>query len=299
MTTRRGTSRRGFTLLELLVVISIIVILVSLLVGAGLAVTRNSRANATKGVLESLNRALDEFIVENNNNIPPFDRESYAAVPGWDGPNGGDPDTDYLNESDNPMPQRPDASVFVRQARGVGEVDAILAGVPERFVIPTAVPRSVTVGGGSIIEANMYDTAPSFVDAWASTDWPGIADLGSGGFEDAWPIRDQTLIYYIHPNNRRDRSPSGNPEFPDAQELYGSIVNGRPYFLSAGPDRFYGHPEEGPDIQSFYGMSQVPGESEEEFKNRVLRKAREDNIYSAPVNIDFVIDPDVIQEFWP
>lgn len=299
MTPRRTHPGRGFTLLELLVVIGIIAILIGLVVGAGVAITRNAKANATRGVLTALDRALDEFIVNNGGNIPTFDRADYAGVPGFDGPNGVDADTGYLNDADDPMPQRPDASVFIRQARGVGDVDAILAGIPERFLVTTALPRNVSVP--SALEANMYDTAPSVLDAWANDGWTGyLANRPSGvdPVKAAWPIREQSLVYYVHPNNRRDRSRSSLDAKPDAQELYGSTLNGRPYFFSAGPDGFYGHPEEGPDIVARFGLSKTQGESDADFRQRALLRAREDNIYSYAVDINFRMKDEVIDKLW-
>ena len=299
-------SRGGFTLLELLVVIGIMAILMGLLIGAGVAITRNARANATTGVLTALDRALDEFIVNNSGNIPTFDRASYAAVPGFDGPNGGDPMgtydpvSDYLNDPKNPMPQRPDASVFIRQARGIGDVDGILAGIPERFLVVTAVPRNATPPPQ--IKENVFDTAPSVVDAWANDDWPGLQGdaTDSAVIEKAWPIRAQSLIYYVHPNNRRNRSDASLDDTPDAQEIYGATVNGRPYFFSAGPDGFYGHPAEGPAIIAHYAMGKSGTESEADFRNRVLLKARQDNLYSTAIDINFRIADAVVESnLWP
>ena len=47
-----------------------------------------------------------------------------------------------------------------------------------------------------------------------------------------WPETPYGLIYYVHPDNHL------------AQALYGRCVNKRPYFLSAGPDGHFGHPQE-------------------------------------------------------
>src|SRR5690606_36743971 len=117
---------------------------------------------------------------------------------------------------------------------------------------------------------------------------------------EAWPIREQSLIYYVHPNNRRSRADASLDEYPDAQELYGACVNGRPYFFSAGPDGFYGHPDELASIINYYGMQpHSGGESDEEFWNRALLEARKDNLYSMPVDINFMINESVFQYFCP
>ncbi len=295
MNTNHRSHHSAFTLLELLVVISIIALLISLLIGAGVAITRNAKLNQTKGVLTALDRALEEFMMANNGNIPLFDRRDFAGVPGRDGPNGKDSPTAtpdpaaYLTNPRSPMPQRPDASVFVRRARGVGDVDAIIGGIPERFLVVTVMSQSTVITSDPILEANERDTSPSFLDAWANDQWPSLIQVGD---DDAWPIQKQSLIYYVHPGNRRNRTDTSLDVFPDAQELYGETVNGRPYFMSAGPDGFYGHPSKLREIANFYDMKAITFEE----KNRVLLQARKDNLYSTPVNINFKIREGVINE---
>ncbi len=301
MTRAFRTTRRALTLLELLVVISILLLLLGLFIGVGVNVTRNQKASQTRGVLEALNRALDEYMIANSNNLPRFDATLYAGVPGYDGPNA-DPagPNAYLAShasSEPQMPQRPDASVFIRQARGIGDVDSILNQIPERFLILTTAPPSAAPAAPLVLRQNMLNTAPSVIDAWSDPEWRDMrGDTTMAGMMVAWPIREQSLIYYVHPNNRRDRTGSPN-EFPDAQELYGACVNGRPYFLSAGPDGFYGHPSEISEIETHYDMTARDGESPVDYFNRVLRQARLDNLYSAPVDIDFRVSIDVISEF--
>jgi len=299
MTSPARPSRRAFTLLELLVVIGIIAILIGLLVGAGVAVLRNGKTSGTRGVLQSLDRALGEYMMANNNNIPPFSAAQFACVPGRDGPNGlfsgNDPNGDtnpaaYI--SSGRMPQRPDSSVFVRQARGIGDVDSILGAIPDRFSVVTAIPRDSPTDTNC--GDNEFDASPSFIDSWANTQWRGLEGSIGTAVETAWPIREQSLIYYVHPNNRRDRSDTATDQYPDAQELYGDTVNGRPYFFSAGPDGFYGHPDEFLDILKHYGMAKLSTETDPEFQNRVLKQARLDNLYSMPVNIDFTISDAVL-----
>lgn len=303
MTSAMPNPRRAFTLLELLVVLGILLLLIGLFIGVGVNVTRNQKASQTRGVLEALNRALDEYMIANSDNIPPFVREAYACVPGHDGPFGRDEDGGlivspaiFINNVDI-MPQRPDAAVFIRQARGIGDVDSILGQVPERFLIVTSIPESAVLAPCPV--GNVTSAAPSVVDAWAVTDWMGLqGGTGAASVQAAWPILEQSLIYYVHPNNRRNRGTGGpGPEFPDAQELYGSCVNGRPYFVSAGVDGFYGHPMELREIETYYSMTRRQGENDDDYFNRVLRQARLDNLYSTPVDIEFRVDIDVIMQF--
>jgi len=300
-------SRRAFTLLELLVVITILLVLIGLFIGAGVAITGNQKKSQTRGVLEALNRALDEYMIANANNIPPFVREAYACVPGGDGPYGSRvdgshivPDSTYMMDTDS-MPQRPDASVFIRQARGIGAVDSILSQLPSQFLIVTAIPEDLVSAGANCPIGNLTNSAPSVVDAWAVDDWQGLqGDSGGVNADTAWPILEQSLIYYVHPNNRRDRSAASSlEEYADAQELYGSCVNGRPYFFSAGPDGFYGHPREIPEIVARFNLTQRQGENDDDYWNRALREARNDNLYSAPIDIDFRVNVDVIQALMP
>lgn len=293
----RTHHERGFTLIELLVVMTILTILLGLFIGAGVAVTRNARASATKNILLSLDRALEECMMANGGALPPFNRLAYAGVPGYDGPNGDASPMNYVTAPDAPMPQRPDASVFIRQAKGIGDVDAILASIPERFLVLTVIPQDQAPNHADV-QANFADVSPSVVDSWADESWQGYS--ATGDVTSAWRIREQSLIYYVHPNNRRARADASLDAFPDAQELYGACANGRPYFMSAGPDGFYGHPEEIAAIVAHYGLAkQSSGESDEAFWNRALLQARKDNLYSTPVDINFSIKSSVLQNFNP
>ncbi len=203
----------AFTLIELLVVITIIVILLGLVGGVGTAVIKNQKVTVTKHILVTLDRALDEY-TQVVGTIPPYNFRDYDQVPG---PNNRIGDSQFFQiygTSSDPFPRRPDAAVFLKQAQGTGEVQKVIAGIGERFLRVTATPTSNDV--------RHRDATPSVVDVWASEAWPND-DAG-----DPWAIDRQQVIYYVHPKNFL------------AQDLYGRCVNGRPYFLSAGPDLKYG-----------------------------------------------------------
>jgi len=233
------TRRAGFTLLEMLVVVSIIVILIGLVVAGGAALIGNRKAIVTESLLLSLDRALEDYMAANQNTIPPFIPMDYSRAPGDDvvaaddamranpAPNGVDiasPSNDiaYSDFEDTIYPRYPDASVFIRQVRGYGDVDAILEGLGEQWLTPTPILIDATSGSGDPQES---DVTPSVRDAWSGDGWTGGRDDGP-----SWPVLDPEagLIFYVHPQNLL------------AQELYGRTVNRRPYFFSAGADLLYG-----------------------------------------------------------
>lgn len=245
---RTSESQRGFTLIEMLIVIIIVAVLVALIAGVGVAVFRGREEALTRNVLMSMDRALQEYIDANSNSLPPFSIDAFDRVPGEGHRiNGGldsmgnRPYFVAFPTGGQRYPVRPDASVFIKQARGTGEADAIVAGLGERFLRLT-----ISSPTGDAVER---DATPSVVDAWASDDWPD-ADDG-----EHFPIELQQVIYYIHPDNRL------------AQELYGRCINRRPYFMSAGRDRLYG-------LRRELGASAAKEQVE---------ASLDDNIYSYPV----------------
>lgn len=56
-------SRRGFTLIEMLVVLAVVAVLASLLFIAGAAVTSRQKIRATQNVLITLDRILDVYML--------------------------------------------------------------------------------------------------------------------------------------------------------------------------------------------------------------------------------------------
>lgn len=210
-----GRTARAFTLVELLVVITLIAILVGLIGGVGARVVQSRKVAVTQGILGALDRALDEFNALTSS-IPAYRPEDYDKVPGE---NNDSSDTKFfpLYRGGN-HPTRPDASVFIRQVFGTGEVDAIIRGMGERFLIITPGKDDGTTDSS---EPN-DDFTPSVVDYWAQEPWSDDAQ------NKKWDITKQQLIYYVHPDNLM------------AQDLYGQCINRRPYFMSAGPDLKYG-----------------------------------------------------------
>lgn len=236
-------SRRAFTLVELLVVVSIIALLIALLIGTGIAVTRGANARATTGVLSALDRALDEFQTRTGR-MPPHRPQQYPVFD-----ENGDPMTPTPPFSADMQPTRPDASIFLRQVQGVGETDAIISGLPDRFFLQKEweEPPDPPYSSATVLLTLVLD---------------------------AWENR----IYYVHPDNQAPDS-----EDLDAQDIYGRTINNRPYFMSAGTDGFYGHPDE---------LGLIKGQTGIEDDQKALRAAREDNLYSYEVDIDFDVPLD-------
>lgn len=262
MTTRRThsdvPSMRAFTLLELLIVISIIAILVAVVIASSLGVAQRQQKRATANMLQALDRALEEYKIATGA-FPIYSVDAYDTVPGPDNQPRAFPKS--AGGDGKLHAARPDAAVFIQQAQGFGEVDSILQNLPSRFMRVTIDPMS---------DQAQRDITPSIVDVWAEPDWPA-PDSGN----DPFPIRQQQVIYYIHPENLL------------AQALYGRCVNGRPYFMSAGVDRKYGL---GPDL------NRQSGETDEAFQTRIEGYLK-DNIYSydpvGPINRDSAFFLDV------
>jgi prepilin-type N-terminal cleavage/methylation domain-containing protein len=61
-----NSRRRGFTLVEIMVVIGIIVILATVIIAAGVAVKNNSSKRTTSATLTTLNTAISEYLKRGN-----------------------------------------------------------------------------------------------------------------------------------------------------------------------------------------------------------------------------------------
>ena len=261
-----GRRRRAFTLIELLAVISIIVILMAIAVTTGVLVIGRQNTATTRGLLASLDRALEEYIVSAGGTIPPYIDTAYESVPGefltnntsslkTNDPDDSTPNTVYLSRD---YPRHPDAAVFIAQASGIGSVDKIIGGLGDRFLMPTP-----TYDLPADPDINHADVTPSVQDPWGDPAlWAAIARDPTAH---AWPVLDDSahVIFYVHPGNLL------------AQALYGQCVNGRPYFFSAGPDGLYG------TTSQLSGTGAIIPADADAVKTAV--EGLKDNIYSYPV----------------
>jgi len=264
-----GAGRRGggFTLIELLAVISIIVILMAIAITTGVKVIGRQDIATTKGLLASLDRALEEYIVSAGGTIPPYIDTAYEGVPGVFLASEGNARTndlsdgtnsDYLNRA---YPRHPDAAVFIAQASGIGAVDKIIGGLGDRFLMPTPTYGQPDGPGVTILHA---DVTPSIQDPWGDPALWAATAQSSDPLAHAWPVLDDSahVIFYVHPGNRL------------AQDLYGQCVNGRPYFFSAGPDGLYG------TTSQLSGTGSIMPDAD---TAKAAVQGLDDNIYSYPV----------------
>lgn len=137
-----NTVRRGFTLIEVLIAVSVIVILIAAVFGVGRQVITRQKINQTKGVLTSLDRALEEYRIESRV-LPKLDTDDYLDRL-WRDSNGGqspimneNTGQTYLGMTDTYRGEEfawlPNAAYFVYLTEGYENIDAIIGGIPGQF----------------------------------------------------------------------------------------------------------------------------------------------------------------------
>ena len=276
--TRNGTTRpgpsRGFSIVELLIVVTVIVILAAIIIGAGSRIFGAQRERVTRSILISLDRALEEYIAVEGA-IPPFPStqqgidDLYEDVPG--DPADVNPSyPEFANQLANPYggsleyPAMPDASVFLNQAQGIESVEKIIEAIPDRFLVVTLqnpdgpARRHNRARQGAALDRRRVGLAR-------------VARRADPGRAAVHPVRapfQQAGAGHL----RQVREPS-------------SLL-----FL-AGPDKLYGHPGELEAIRSTYAGIEPDADDAD-----LLRLAREDNIYSYDVDTDFDTPDDVISD---
>ena len=68
---RRAQSRRGFTLIEIMVAVAIIAVLAAIGLAVGVSVKRNASMNSTKATLNTLQGLMSRFLVDHSDGPPP------------------------------------------------------------------------------------------------------------------------------------------------------------------------------------------------------------------------------------
>jgi type II secretory pathway pseudopilin PulG len=226
---RHGCARRGvrpdraFTLIELVVTISIIIVLVSLTVYAGVALIGRSEARRTQDTLAQLDQAVREWeltaqrsVSLGENDIPPL------AV--YD-----------INEGELVNP--PDFGGF---ARGYAD------DVTRKFLAIIARSQPVRDMIAQIDSRRVKRDADDFlviVDAWdrpIRAVFPGRAHLGPGDPNGGDPDDDGTI-----------ESANIQPSMGYGELAHGAAVNKRIFFVSAGPDGQFGNLSEDADDPDF------------------------------------------------
>lgn len=257
------SAHAGFTLLELLIVVSVVTFLVALLVVVATGALGNQRVRQSEATLRTLERALDEYelargvyppLVVDDGSTDTFVEAHvrlFDPAASWNTGNeiysrtdrdmsmtatGGDlgfSGSDAMNR----YPLMPTSWFFLEFTLGYGDVEALLADLPSSAYISDVLDAGAVNSISPLnSDVDRFSIRRQLVDAWGNP------------------------ILFVQTGNSA------------AEGLFGRALNDRPYFLSAGLDERYGV---GPEVTATAGGSAANQEVE-------LIGFTEDNLTSAP-----------------
>jgi len=197
-------NHNAFTLIEMMVVIGLIGLLLTITVMVTQGVVGQSKVRQCRELLGGLDSLLTEYESEYGS-MPSFDSSLFSQ------PTGGEAGE-----------VRPEVATFLEQVHGLAGADRIISGWPTQYLLKRNVYYG-QVGANQLFTGLIDDKNP------LDTNAPHDDRLT---LVDPWG----TEILYIHP---RDKMATVGKNAPNNFAGYGTPVNDRPYFISAGPDRIF------------------------------------------------------------
>ncbi|MCH8166144.1 MAG: prepilin-type N-terminal cleavage/methylation domain-containing protein [Planctomycetes bacterium] len=236
-------TRGGFTLVEVVVVIGIILFLVGLTLSVSVSVIERSEIQQTETVLQILDTAVQEWELLAERKLSWWE---------WgDSPSGGDQWSQADIHADT-------EEVF------------IITEVLETIARSSQVKQIIAQVGPELFYTYQLSIYPEWIDAPQEEQQQDALFVGGQTILDAWG----TPIYATHPGRLfNSGTDPGDPD-PDGtiqtynEYSYGAAPNRQLVFVSAGPDQLFGLPAEfglGSDLEA------------------AIRQARADNIFSTSV----------------
>lgn len=297
-----GPGRRGFTLVELLVVIGVIALLVGITLVVGQSVLSGAKANNTRDTLKTLDAAVDAYIADLGRGPRsvaklPFETGvgTEDVLPVWDGVVG----TPDLNDAEEVRGATLNSGGLLLLAlRGSGAAEGVLAQLRGESVVQRAAAEGDTLTSSTTSELrNEFLTVldgfgrpirgvhPAFDGVLVGAGDPraGLSDVAL-----MLPQRNTVGDEAVTQNIDRDRLPARvtsaglrRNDLTDSDG--GTSPSDRPYFYSVGPDGAAGADADfdGKVAQAFVDRYPAASLQVDEDPNE---DGRRDNVYSVRPN---------------
>jgi prepilin-type N-terminal cleavage/methylation domain-containing protein len=271
MSTRRSRhAGRAFTLIEIMVVISIILVLASLVLGVGSALLRRAERSQVESAMTIMESAFTEWEGQTGRPVTyngAFNSLTAPTAEIFPVPNGGEL-FDVREPGTPPAPNSAGNRLIYTRARGAGvftvnllaqleSIRPMLAGIPPSMLRAEANTSSYPA-------TNILSGTPSVLYAPSAKSTANAKDSTRSELVDTWGGR----IAFVFPGRAfRFGLDSGLPDSDGtvrtpAENLLGVCTNRRICLVSAGPDGLFG----------------VPGESTPD-STTIQNTAAADNIY--------------------
>ena len=240
-TRRQPTSARGFSLIELLIVVGIIVILVSISIAVGFKVAGSGKVRQTEQTLRVLDQSLTEMIAKLGGNPKPYvvdprPGNNTAAQQSNPGNQYVQAVMDGINETDGKVINS--VGLYMAQCKEFASVQETLKNLPQNIVKEYDADDNGNEG-----QANQQAPMLTVFDGWGNPiryvhpAFAGIHPTGGSGSIQVWNTGGTGILKAPAVVNGVQR----NFGIINVHRLQGDADCGftpgnRPYFYSCGPD---------------------------------------------------------------